>query len=56
MHDTEHAGATKYHKRCRAAHDLHQDDEDKKVVIQEFNMVRSKVFNFYGIRPVISVN
>ena len=25
---------------CRAFHDIHKDDEDKKVVTQEFDMVR----------------
>ena len=30
-----------------------QDAEDKKVSVQEFDTVRSKVFNFYSFRSVI---
>ena len=31
-------------KGCRAVHDMYQDNEDKEVAIQDFDVVRSEIF------------
>ena len=41
-------------KRCSAAHDMYQDDNDKEVATQEFYMERLN-FNFDRIRSVIII-
>ena len=40
-------------KRHIAVHDMHLDDEDEEVSMQESDVVKSKVFNFHSIRSVI---
>ena len=45
MQELEQA-ATKNDKRCRVVLDMCQDDEDREVPTQEFDVVRLKFFNF----------
>ena len=39
----------------KTVHDTFQDDEDKEVSVQEFDTVRSNIFNFLSIRLVIII-
>ena len=39
----------------KAVHDMSQDNENTEVATQESDMIRSKVFNTYSIRSVLSV-
>ena len=43
-------------KRCRAAHDMCQDDEDREVATKVFDAVGSVVFNFNCLQHYISGN
>ena len=40
-------------KGCKVVHDMCQDDEDKEVGTQYFDIVRSNIFNLHSIRSVI---
>ena len=42
-----------YDKRCRAVHDMCQDDEDEEKSKSEFDVVGSNVFSFPSVRSVI---
>ena len=40
-------------KGCRVIHDMCQNNEDKELATQEFDVVRSRIFNFHSTRSVI---
>ena len=47
------AGRCQRMTKIYRVHNLYQDDEDKEVATQEFDMIQSTFFNSHSIRSVI---
>ena len=50
MQKTEQADSPEITKRNRAVHDTCQDNKNTEMASQEYEVIRSKVFNFHSDR------